>query len=62
MCTDICLMASHCFFALSDAIVVPIITFFSAIYGGFVIFAIVGFMAYDVGLEVDEVITSGKTG
>ena len=43
-----------------DGILVPVITCLTSFYGGFVIFCVVGFMAHEAGLPVNEVIHSGE--
>uniref|UniRef100_A0A1I8IG25 Transporter n=1 Tax=Macrostomum lignano TaxID=282301 RepID=A0A1I8IG25_9PLAT len=42
-----------------DAIVVPIVNCLTSIFGGFVIFAVVGFMAHKTGKEVSDVVDKG---
>ena len=43
-----------------DAIMIPIINSFTSFYGGFVIFAVAGYMAHLTGKTVEEVGASGK--
>ena len=42
-----------------DAIVIPLVNCLTSFYGGFVIFSIIGYMARNAGLPVDEILTSG---
>lgn len=43
-----------------DAVVVTIVNCVTSFYGGFLIFSVIGFMAHEAGLEVEEVITAGQ--
>ena len=45
-----------------DALIIPAVNCGTSFYAGFVIFSILGFMAKDAGLTVEEVVTSGKFG
>ena len=42
-----------------DSLLVAILNCLTSLFAGFVIFAIVGFMAHDAGKEVDQVVTQG---
>ncbi|XP_071951062.1 sodium- and chloride-dependent glycine transporter 1-like [Antedon mediterranea] len=42
-----------------DAIIVAIVNCGTSIFAGFVIFAVIGFMAYDAGVDVETVVVSG---
>ncbi|XP_064629997.1 sodium- and chloride-dependent glycine transporter 1-like isoform X2 [Lineus longissimus] len=42
-----------------DAVIVPLINCFTSFFAGFVTFSVVGFMADEAGLTVEDVITSG---
>ncbi|XP_064621797.1 sodium-dependent proline transporter-like [Lineus longissimus] len=42
-----------------DGIIVPLVNCFTSFYGGFVIFAVVGFMAHEAGVDVQDAMTSG---
>lgn len=44
-----------------DAIVVATGDMLTSVFGGFVIFAIIGFMANELGVPVDEVATHGTS-
>lgn len=44
-----------------DAIIVPCMNCGTSFYAGFVIFSIVGFLAHEAKLPVDQVITSGNS-
>ena len=43
-----------------DAVIVPMMNCGTSFYAGFVIFSIIGFLAHEANLPVDQVITSGK--
>ena len=43
-----------------DAIVINCVSFFTSLYAGFAVFSIIGFMANEAGVEISEVIKSGK--
>ncbi|XP_077991178.1 sodium- and chloride-dependent glycine transporter 1-like [Glandiceps talaboti] len=45
--------------ALVDSIVVPLVNSGTSIFGGLAIFSVVGFMSEDLGVEIEEVVTSG---
>jgi hypothetical protein len=47
-------------FSFRDGIIVPMINCFTSFYGGFVIFSVVGFMAHEAGVEVQDAMTSGE--
>ena len=42
-----------------DAILIPVINCMTSFFAGFVVFSVVGFLAYTADLPVSEVITSG---
>lgn len=42
-----------------DALIVPLINCGTSIFSGFVIFAVLGFMAHETGVSVDHVVTQG---
>lgn len=42
-----------------DSLIVPLVNSLTSFYVGFVVFSVVGFMAYESGLPVANVITSG---
>lgn len=42
-----------------DALIVPLINCGTSIFSGFVIFAVLGFMAHETGVSVDHVVTHG---
>jgi len=44
---------------LRDAIIVPIVSCGTSFFAGFVIFSIMGFMAHDAGIKVEDVVNSG---
>ena len=43
-----------------DAFIVPYVNLFTSLYAGFVIFAILGYMAHAKGVPVSEVAAEGK--
>ena len=43
-----------------DAIVINIVSFFTSLYAGFAVFSVIGYMANEYGIKVEEVIDSGK--
>ena len=47
-------------FTFSDSMLVTLINCGTSLLAGFVIFSILGFMANDIGVEVDEVVDSGE--
>ena len=47
------------FFYFSDAVIVAIINVLKSFFSGFVIFAILGFLAQELDVEVDKVIDQG---
>ena len=42
-----------------DSLIIPCINCATSLLAGFVVFSVVGFMATEAGLRVDEVVTSG---
>ncbi|XP_064625329.1 sodium- and chloride-dependent glycine transporter 1-like [Lineus longissimus] len=42
-----------------DSMMVPVINSFTSFFAGFVVFSVIGFMANEAGLPVEDVITSG---
>lgn len=42
------------------AITVPLINCATSIYAGFVVFAVLGYMAHEAGVDVKDVVNSGK--
>ena len=42
-----------------DAIIIPLVNCGTSFFAGFIIFAVIGFMAADMGVGVEKVITSG---
>ena len=51
-------MPSHCF---RDALIVAIGDTLTAIFGGIVIFGIIGYMAHELQVPIEKVATQGKT-
>lgn len=45
---------------LRDAIMINIVSFFTSIYAGFAVFSIIGYMASEYNVEVDQIIDSGS--
>jgi hypothetical protein len=43
-----------------DAVITPLICCFTSFFAGFVTFSVVGFMAEEAGVPVEDVISSGK--
>ena len=39
---------------------INIVSFFTSMYAGFAVFSIIGYMASEYGLDVEQVIDSGK--
>ena len=48
------------FFSFRDAIIVATGDCLTSIFAGFVIFAIIGYMAKDMGVDISEVATQGN--
>ena len=44
-----------------DSILVPLTNCLTSFFAGFVIFGIIGFMAYELKVPIDEVATGGMT-
>ena len=58
----ILLIEFHFFYIPSDSILVPVINCLTSLYAGFVIFSVLGFMATQKGVTIDEVADSGMLG
>lgn len=43
-----------------DSIIVPIVNAFTSLYAGFVVFSVLGFMAVQKGVGVEDVAVGGK--
>lgn len=51
----------HFLFGLfRDALIVPVINCLTSLLGGFVIFAVIGHMAYSSGVEVKKALEAGE--
>ena len=46
-------------FIFRDARIVPVLNCATSIFAGFVIFSVVGFMAYETGSDISDVIDAG---
>ena len=44
-----------------DSIIIPLVNSGTSFFAGFVIFSIIGFMAYEAQVDVPDVITSGES-
>ena len=53
-------VANHVTFSCRDSLVVAIGDTLTAIFAGFVIFAIIGYMAKEIGVPIEEVATQGQ--
>ena len=59
-CIHLCIKLSSSTFAYRDAAVVAIGDCLTSIFGGVVIFTIIGYMAHELGVEIKDVATQGQ--
>ena len=52
-------MANTFFYACSDALIVSLTNCLTSVFAGFVVFSVLGFISYQVGVDVADVATSG---
>lgn len=43
-----------------DALIVPLVTGLSSLYGGFVLYSVLGYLAHKTGRQVKDFVTSGN--
>lgn len=44
-----------------DAVVINVVSFCTSLYAGFAVFSIIGYMAHEYGVPIQEVIKSGES-
>jgi len=55
------LITLHTLFIFRDALICTAADGFTSFYGGFVIFSVIGYMAKEANLNIEDVATSGYT-
>ena len=52
--------SNYFLFVQREAMLIPVINHLTSLYGGFLIFSVIGFISEATGLSVDDVISSGE--